>query len=348
MYLTNRGRFYPSALASICQLVVIFWSLQSFQAVAQETRWNGFMDVNANFSDRDKISSFDLGQLDIYVTSDITDRITFLTENTFTLTETGTFKPAVERAIIKYEVNNYLNFLIGKHHTPVSYWNNTYHHGRVLQPTSTRPLLFNYGLFPIHSIGLIVSGDYIGNKDFGYQLMIANGGGHYEGLKDNDKFKSASLTTHFYPVKDFKLSFSIYGDHLSKGSLNFKDSIIVNAVNQGLFNLALTYLPSGKKFEFISEVMFVNNHAAKSNYGNNGFYVYSGYHINKLTPYIRYDYIDTARDDPYFGMAKVNASTLGIRYSFSYISNIKVEWIHTDNKMNGNNNRFSFQFGIGF
>jgi len=319
-----------------------------FDNSAQDTKWNGFMDVNWLYDRKRSDNSFNLGQLDLYIVSDITDRVSFLTENTFTVASDASFKAAIERAIVKYEVNNFLNFLIGKHHTPVSYWNNTYHHGRVLQPTTTRPMLFDYNIFSFHTTGLIISGDYIGKKNFGYQFMVGNGSLEHESSRDHDKYKSVSLTTHFSPVPDFKVMVSGYYNHVAEGVKTYRDSVLTHHIDQTLYSLSMSFLPASKRFEFLSEFMFVSNSSEHVSTENAGFYVYGGYDIGKFTPYVRYDHINTSEKDEFFRVDKATSSTFGVRYSFSHLANIKTEWIHSDSEIYGVNNRIQVQFGIGF
>lgn len=327
-----------------CTLLLI-WFI-SFKGNAQETEWKGFMDFNTLYSD--DALSFNMGQLDIYVTSDITDNISFLNENTFSVTEDGNFVVAVERAIAKYEVDHYFNFLIGKHHIPVSYWNDTYHHGRVLQPSAGRPLVFTKRLFPMHITGVMIMGDYIGERNFGYNVMIANGRGSTP-LKDNDKNKAIGFTTSFNPIDDFKLTGGIFVDKISAGVANLQDTVLSEDVSQRLFSLTATYLPTGKKFEFLSEFFMVNNDSKSVTRAMSAAgYVHLGYSLGKMTPYYRYDYIEIDNNDPFFDVDDIIAHTLGLRYSFNFLANIKLEYQVSNYEIRKTENLVLLQFGIGF
>jgi hypothetical protein len=79
--------------------------------------------------------------------------------------------------------------LVGKHHTPVNYWNYTYHHGRVFFPTIERPLLFEAEIIPLHTNGISLQGQNLGSAKFGYDVMIGNGLGSSD-ITDNDNRKS--------------------------------------------------------------------------------------------------------------------------------------------------------------
>ena len=67
-------------------------------------------------------------------------------------------------------------------HTALGYWNLTYHHGLLLQPTIRRPeaLRFedNGGILPIHNVGLAGGGRvFAGDWSFDYTANLANGRG---------------------------------------------------------------------------------------------------------------------------------------------------------------------------
>ncbi|MBL0340645.1 MAG: hypothetical protein IPP71_06830 [Bacteroidetes bacterium] len=113
---------------------------------AQDTKILGFVDVLSYYKN-DKLS-FAFGEQDLFITSELTDKISFLGETVFKFDSesNSNFNISVERVIIRYNLKGNHYFVVGKHHTPVNYWNETYHHGRVFSPNIFRPLLFS-GLY---------------------------------------------------------------------------------------------------------------------------------------------------------------------------------------------------------
>ena len=186
-------------------------------ASAQRTEIRGFGDVNATY--QNKKISFGFDEQDLFITSQLTDRISFLGETVFkpdTMSHTG-FNVSIERFIIKYNYAGNNNLLLGKHHTPINYWNDTYHHGRVFYPTISRPLLFDAGYIPLHTTGISLEGHDLGNIKFGYNLMVGNGLGSPDVL-DNDKSKSVTALIYIKPVDRLRIGVSYYHDVISKGS----------------------------------------------------------------------------------------------------------------------------------
>ena len=190
--MSKRRRFLlKGTIAAFC----VGLTMSSF---SQKTLIRGFIDVLAGY-EKNKVS-FGFGEQDLFITSELNDRINFLGETVFRFTP-GTptqFSVSVERVIIKYNFSGNHNLLFGKHHTPINYWNDTYHHGRVYFPTIERPLLFSHQMIPLHTTGISIQGHDLGGVKFGYDLMLGNGLGSGE-ILDNDKYKSITAAIHIKP-----------------------------------------------------------------------------------------------------------------------------------------------------
>ena len=98
---------------------------------AQNTQIRGFVDALTSY-EKGKVS-FGFGEQDLFITSELSDRLSFLGESVFKYTPSSPteFSVSIERIVIKYNFQGNNNIIIGKIHTPLNYWNDTYHHGRV-------------------------------------------------------------------------------------------------------------------------------------------------------------------------------------------------------------------------
>ena len=230
MKITNTARFYLLAVG------FLICSIQ--RTAAQRTQIRGFVDVYSSYQDG-KVS-FGLGEQDLFITSEITERLSFLGETVFkySLESPTDFDISIERIILKYNYFGNHSVLIGKHHTPVNYWNDTYHHGRVFFPTIDRPLLFSQGIIPLHTTGISLQGQNLGLFRFGYDVMIGNGLGAGD-IRDNNFFKSFTAAVHVKPRDGLRLGASIYHDVLSRGSMVHNHStgaskMILDRTNQNI------------------------------------------------------------------------------------------------------------------
>ena len=153
-------------------LIFLFFSSP---LLAQNTQIRGFVDALASY-EKGKVS-FGFGEQDLFITSEFSDRLSFLGESVFKYTPSSPteFSVSIERVVIKYNYQGNNNIIIGKIHTPLNYWNDTYHHGRVFFPTIDRPLLFAADIIPLHTTGISFQGHDFGKIKFGYDVVIGNG-----------------------------------------------------------------------------------------------------------------------------------------------------------------------------
>src|SRR5207244_4369644 len=105
---------------------------------------------------------FSLGQLNLFVTSDVSEKFKFLTEIVFEAGSDNAVGVDVERMLLQYSPNDYFNLAVGRYHTAIGYYNTAYHHSTWFQTTTGRPFLFDFedkgGPLPVHNVGVSASG----------------------------------------------------------------------------------------------------------------------------------------------------------------------------------------------
>ena len=141
------------------------------QSVGPMLNLKGFTDISylalGDYKGVKNNSTFALGQLDLFITSQLSDSISFLNEILFEFEETNESVLHIARLMLQYSLTDYLNIKVGRMHTAIGYWNSQYHHSAWLYTTAMRPLLFNWenenGIMPVHQIGI----QALGSKEFG-------------------------------------------------------------------------------------------------------------------------------------------------------------------------------------
>src|SRR6267378_3196530 len=126
-------------------------------------RIRGFGDVTLHGSNlKGNTTSFSLGQLDLFITSDVSEKLKFLIEIVFESGHHNAFGVDVERMLLTYSFGDFLNVGVGRFHSAIGYYNTAYHHSTWLQTTTGRPFLFQFedrgGILPIHNVGVTTSG----------------------------------------------------------------------------------------------------------------------------------------------------------------------------------------------
>src|SRR4030067_1099667 len=154
---------------------VLFLSSQS----GYSFELNGFADVSVTKStegaDEFRNVDFAFGTLDLYFAQTLDD-IDILLELGV---EEGD-EMDVERVTIGYTFSDALKVRAGRFHTPLGFWNTSYHHGVQLQPTIERPDFLKFeddgGILPTHVVGASLGGRvHTGIGAVEYTAMIGNG-----------------------------------------------------------------------------------------------------------------------------------------------------------------------------
>lgn len=182
----------------------------------------GHLTAVAEDNNGDAKSDFSLGEQDLFVFSEITPRISLLGETVVTPQNVAghgsvDFKVSIERARLKYQYREWLSFIVGKMHSPVNYWNDVYHHGRLFFPTIDRPKSFGLSI-PIHTLGLRLQGQNIGNIGFGYDLVIGNGMSSND-VSDGSTQKSLTAAIHIKPEERMRIGISAYRDQIFRNTV---------------------------------------------------------------------------------------------------------------------------------
>lgn len=300
------------------------------------------MDINGKYNPVTGYTTFNLGEQDLFITSDISDRITFLGETVFKYSSTSSskFTIGLERAVFKYNIKGNHSFVAGKFHTPVNYWNDSYHHGRVFFPTIGRPESFNKHIVPIHNTGIGLMGQNLGKIKLGYNIMVANGLGSSD-IKDNDDSKSLTLAAHIKPLDGLRIGASSYIDFITNGSETGEN------VTQNIYSASISYF---KKIEFLSEMSYaLNSTSTIDPQATYAWYLYAGYKFkDKYVPYIRIDYLEFGDEEMYFHSDKTNGYIVGLRYEVNYLTAVKAEFQVKETESNGLTQGLNVQIAIGF
>lgn len=322
-------------------------SILANPASAQKTQIKGFIDGLATY-ENNKLS-FGFGEQDLFITSQLSDRLSFLGESVFKF-EIGsptTFNVSIERVIFKYNFYGNHNIQFGKIHTPINYWNDTYHHGRVFYPTIYRPILFTAYFIPMHTTGIGMQGHDLGDLKFGYDLFIGNGLGS-SSILDNDKYKSITAAAYIKPADGLELRGSYYFDNISKGA-TVEGKKINWHVRQQMITGSVAFFGT-HKVELLAESSLAFDHTDTTGTRHSlASYIYAGYKVTKkIIPYIRIDNLYYQEGEVYFDRNNTTSFVGGIRYQINYLAVLKLEYQHENSDFNGKTDKITAQIAIGF
>jgi hypothetical protein len=330
----NKYTFYHFGFLLFCLLSIPLLS----KAQIRQTQLYGFGHLEFTL-DRDsegRHASFSMGEHDFFVSSSLSDKISFIGEYVikFNGKSATNYLPSIERSFLKFNYVNNHSLIVGKVHTPVNYWNDVYHHGRVFFPVIDRPMSFSY-FVPLHTLGLQLQGQNLGKLNFGYDFMVGNGISSTD-VNHDSVVPSFIGSIHIRPKEGMRIGLSYYWDDLhdnSPGVHSGHNTVTVIPDDQkykGPVKFRLTsfsFAHFGEKLEFLNETGFnFTNTDSTGTARNFSQFVYTGINVTeKSTPYLLFDYIDVADNDIYVYPVEKLKIALGFRYSFNYLLNLKVQ-----------------------
>jgi hypothetical protein len=319
-------------------------------------RIRGFGDVNLRGSDqRGSTTSFSLGQLDLFVTSDVSERFKLLSEIVFEADPHNSFGVDVERLLLQYSPNDLFKLSVGRYHTAIGYYNTAYHHSTWLQTATGRPFLFEFedngGILPIHNVGISASGLMpSGRLQLHYVAEVGNGRASsskdvepVQNRVDENNGKSVNLALFATPeaVRGLQVGFSVYHDHLTPANAPPIGELIFDAH-------AVMVRPN---FEWLNEVLLIRHAVNGSSrvFNTPGFYSQISKRFGSYRPYFRYQYVNESEKEPAFpNVGRQQGPSVGLRFDASESVALKFQFDHTDVRNQPSYNTLGLQLGFTF
>lgn len=310
----------------------------SFRGVSQTGQ---YIKRDSSFSK----SNFNTGTFALFVTSQLSDRMSVLSEVSFSSSgNKSTFE--LQRLMVRYNVQDYFSVRVGKMFTPIGYWNNQFTLGLILQPTIQRPAALRTvsdgGVLQYKDNGVQFEGENITSARLSYKVMLGNGVGYFGSNDKPDHHVGVTAQIGAEPVEGLKIIASGMFDRAEKGKANPNGTIAALPEDGKIALLvgSVAFMSPEKKAEFIAE--FLHQTSTFDNIGKRASYsgyFYGGYKVtNKITPYFLYNYtqagLSDTEADPYFAPLPVNINllTIGARYKFnsSFVAKLEYEMATTN------------------
>jgi cell division protein FtsB len=330
-------------------------------------RIRGFGDISLHGdTQKGDTTSFSLGQLDLFVTSDVSDKFRFLSEIVFEnggtdiygtqVGDKNSFGVDIERYLMQYSHNDYLNISAGRGHTAIGYYNTEYHHSSWLQTATGRPFLFDFedhgGILPIHTVGVTASGQIpSGSLGLHYVAEVGNGRASRTPLTaepvqndvDDQNHKAYNFELFARPeaVRGLQTGFSFYRDVLSPA----------NSPRVGESIFAAHAVLIRPRYEWLNEAV-LDRHTIQGtqfDYNTPAFYTQLSRQFGSYRPYLRYQYMNVAKTEPIFpDVGLRQGPSLGLRFDASESVALKLQYDYTKLRDQPAINALELQLGFTF
>lgn len=305
--------------------------------VTEGLQFRGFSDLGFNVNNqKGSHSTFSEGAFNLFMTSKVTEKFSVLAELLFEFDPSNGVHTDIERALVNYSVNDYLNLSAGRFHTSIGYYNTAYHHASWLLTTVNRPFLFAFedqgGILPTHNVGVAATG-LIPSGPLGLHWVAELGNGRtshavsaavaepVQVAQDENSRKSYNFAAFARPVSvpGFQTGFSVYGDRFYPTA--------GPKVGETIWDAYVTYHPSGMEFTNEAVVMRHTIEGSTKVFHNAGFYSILSKNLGRYRPYFSYEYLNIARNEPIWGNVGLrHGPSTGLRYELNESVAFKLEY----------------------
>jgi len=352
-------RKIATAVTCGCLLISYSGSAQEYSdaviAEMSEPQFNvlGFGDISYISRDAGDPGGFAVGQAVAHITASLDDSLSIFGEFSLTAKDSSQ-SAAIERMIVKYSFSDLFKLSAGRYHSPVGYWNSSFHHGAWLQTTVSRPEMVKFGskIVPIHFVGALVEGT-LTNNNLGLSYMAGFGNGRHENISQAGDAGDIN-GDNAWMVKLNARPSRYYGLNAGIGFYNDKVTPADRPeINEKTVSAYLVWAKESPEvlFEYIySTHDFVNDSSISGDV--NAWYLQLAYRVKgkrrNWKPYARYEHTEVDDSDPLLGDQGLNyeAAILGIRWDFNPYAAIKGEYRNEEYDGSGRENNFRLQLSF--
>lgn len=301
-----------------------------------------FGDVLFESTNRDirsNESGFAVGTLDVVANVQLGENFRVLSETAFEVDRDDETEVGLERLWGMWIYSDAFYAKIGGEHSPISRWNQLYHHGRWLETSATKPLLVGFeggnGILPLHRTGLEVGGSHYSDAGrLEYFATVSNGRGTEPSDKsrkgDDTNSKAVDVGAAFSPfaISGLRFGGSVTYDKIPADPTSSDPDR--NVFMREMITMAnVEYL--GEGFVIRAEYGMIEHEARSTNqdFDSDSGYVQLELPRGEWTPYTRYGFRDMDQGDPFYMTSDRDLDrwrqVVGVRYEPTENTAIKLE-----------------------
>jgi hypothetical protein len=303
-------------------------------------------------------TTFQAGEFDLFLTSKLSERLSFLAEIVLGPDDTNVFGLDIERYQLTYKANRYFAATAGRFHTSIGYYNTAYHHGVWFSTAEGRPIMYLFedsgGILPVHMVGVNVTGAVPHTSKLGLHYIAEVGNGltsntnnlaieSVQNFVSDRNAKATNVAAYIRPEKipGLQIGGSWYHDRLYPTG--------EAGVTQNIESAYVVYL--SPNWEFLNEAVMLSNNqdGTPRPFRSPMSYIQMARKFGIYKPYFRYQYVRDHLGDPlnllegtYYG------PSAGVRIDFAEYAAFKLQYNHlyqsTRLAGNGLNGQVAFTF----
>ncbi|HEY3840988.1 MAG TPA: hypothetical protein VGL72_30670 [Bryobacteraceae bacterium] len=279
-------------------------------------------------------TGFQAGEFDLFITSKLSNHLSFVGEVIMGADNTNAFSLDIERYQLTYTHNDYFSISGGRFHTSIGYYNTAFHHGNWFSTAEGRPIMYLFedsgGILPVHTVGLTMTGLVPHSGSLGLHWIAEIGNGRsstsyaaepVQNFYSDRGYKATNFAAYVKPewLHGLQIGGSYYHDHIEPRG--------VPHVAQNVYSAYAVY--NTPSWEILNEAVLLENHLLTTPVTYKSPMAYSqisrGFGIYR--PYFRYQYVNSRGGDPvnilqglYYG------PSVGIRIDYSEYAAFKLQY----------------------
>src|SRR5580700_323429 len=281
-------------------------------------------------------TAFQAGEFDLFMTSKLSDHLSFLAEVVLGPDDTNAFGLDIERYEFTYRANRYFSATAGRFHTSIGYYNTAYHHGNWFSTAEGRPIMYLFedsgGVLPVHTVGVTMTGPIPQAGKLGLHWIAEVGNGRssnpaaeepVQNEYSDRNYKAFNLAGYIKPewLPGLQLGGSWYHDGLNPAGLP--------EVRQNIESAYIVYFNSD--WEFLNEAVLLSNHlmGTARPFRSPMAYTQVARRFGIYKPYFRYQYVNDSLKDPVnLLLGEYYGPSVGIRIDFAEYAAFKLQYDH--------------------
>jgi hypothetical protein len=282
-------------------------------------------------------NSFQFGEVDLFMTSKLSESLSFQSEVIFGSDATNNWGIDIERAQLTYKASDYFHISAGRIHTAIGYYNNAFHHGTWFQTATGRPFMYFFedsgGILPVHTVGVSVGGLVPGTGKWNAHWTAEVGNGTstvflstagvnpVQNFVSDKNHKAFNVAGYIKPdwLRGLQIGGNYYYDIRETAGGPHVDNIIT-----GLYAVYVT-----PTWEFMNEFELQRDHLEGSGATFNTplGYTQISHRIGKFRPYFRWQEVNVPGGDPLYGsVGRFEALSPGLRFDFTDYAALKYQY----------------------
>jgi hypothetical protein len=307
-------------------------------------------------------TAFQAGEFDLFMTSKLSDHLSFLAEVVLGPDDTNEFGVDIERYQLTYRANRYFSASAGRFHTSIGYYNTAYHHGNWFSTAEGRPIMYLFedsgGILPVHMVGLSFTGEVPDTEKLGLHWVAEVGNGlssnpnaseSVQNFYADHNYKATNLAVYIKPqaLAGLQIGGSWYHDGLNPTQA--QNPLPFAEIKQNIESGYVVYFSSN--WEFLTEGVLLSNRVTgvPAPFRSPMAYTQIARAFGIYKPYFRYQYVRDNPSDPvnllkgtYYG------PSIGLRIDFATYAAFKLQYNHLYQSSqlagNGLNAQIAFAF----